>query len=119
MAVGSITGWEQFAQDLSKEFGPDFVRGFCESILDEERAKQELALGSQRAVAAASERLDNCWVDGLGMLHMRLDPDVYFYWTQRYGPQIWNDRSFVKALKRDNSEVVVRSRSRKIMSGYR
>ena len=109
------TGWEQFAQDLTEQFGPDFVRGFCESILDEERAKQELVHSSQQRIAAASERLENCWVDGLGQCHMRLDPTVYFYWTQRYGPQIWSDKSFVKSLKRDNPEIVLKSRSRKTM----
>jgi len=110
-----VTGWEEFARDLTREFGPDFVRGFCESILDEERAKAELAYASQQRIAAASERLDNCWVDGLGACHMRLDPTVYFYWTQRYGPAIWNDKSFVRALKRDNPSIVVKSKSRKTM----
>ena len=110
-----ITGWEKFAQDLTEQFGPDFVRGFCESSLDEERAKQELAFSSQRRIAAASERLDNCWADGLGELHMRLDPTVYWYWTLRCGRQIWSDKAFVKQLKRDNPEIVVKSRSRKTM----
>ena len=113
--MGAVTGWETFAEDLTKEFGPDFVRGFCESILNEEEAKRELAFSSQRRIAAASERLDNCWVDGLGECHMRLDADVYFYWAQRYGPQIWHDKAFVKALKRDNPEICVKARSRKTM----
>jgi hypothetical protein len=110
-----ITGWEQFASDLTREFGPDFVRGFCESILDEEKARQELVYSSQQRIAAASATLDASWADGLGACHMRLDPTVYFYWTQRYGPGIWNDKSFVKALKRDNPSIVVKSRSRKTM----
>lgn len=100
---------------MTLAYGEGFVADFCRSILDEEKAKQEMVFGSQQRVAAASERLDNHWCDGLGELHMRLDPAVYFYWAQRYGPQIWNDKSFVKKFKQDNSEVRVRSRSRKTM----
>ena len=110
-----ITGWEQFARDLAAEFGEGFVKGFCDSILDEEKAKAELAYSSQQRVAAASASLDNCWVDGLGELHMRLDPDVYWYWTQRCGPQVWSDKAFVRALKRDNPQIALRARSRKTM----
>ena len=110
-----VTGWEDFARDLTQMYGEGFVDGFCRSILDEEKAKQELAYSSQQRIAAASERLDNAWVDGLGELHMRLDPTVYFYWTQRYGPGIWSDKSFVRELKRDNPSVAIRSRPRKKM----
>ena len=110
-----ITGWEEFAKDLAREYGEGFVADFCRSILDEEKAKAELVHSSQSRIAAASQRLDNCWVEGLGQLHMRLDPTVYFYWAQRYGPQIWNDKSFVASLKRDNPDIVVRSKSPKTM----
>lgn len=115
MAGSPITGWEDFARELALAHGEAFVADFCRSILDEERAKQEMVFGSQQRVAAASERLDNCWTDGLGEVHMRLDPAVYFYWTQRLGVGIWGDKSFVKAFKRDNPEVVVKSQSRKTM----
>jgi hypothetical protein len=110
-----ITGWEDFARDLSRLYGEGFVADFCRSILDEEKAKQELVYRSQQQIAAASETLENRWIDGLGELHMRLDPTVYFYWTQRYGPQIWNDKDFVRKLKRDNPSIVQRARSRKTM----
>lgn len=110
-----ITGWEEFARDLAQLYGEEFVKGFCDSILNEEQAKQELVYSSQQHIAAASERLDNCWADGLGELHMRLDPAVYFYWAQRCGPDIWKDKTFIKALKRDNPSICVRSRSRKTM----
>lgn len=108
-----ITGWEDFARDLAKMYGEGFVKGFCDSILDEEAAKAEMAHSSQQRVAAASAALDNCWVEGLGQMHMRLDPNVYWYWTQRCGPGIWSDKSFVRALKRDNPQIAVRSRSPK------
>jgi hypothetical protein len=110
-----ITGWEDFARDLGQLYGEGFLADFCRSILDEEKAKQEVVYGSQQRIAAASAKLDNCWVDGLGELHMRLDPAVYFYWTQRYGPQIWNDKDFVRKLKRDNPSIALRARSRKTM----
>jgi hypothetical protein len=110
-----ITGWEDFARDMARVHGEGFVADFCRSILDEEKAKQEVVYGSQQRIAAASSRLDNCWVDGLGECHMRLDPTVYFYWTQRYGPQIWNDKDFVRQLKRDNPSIALRARSRKTM----
>jgi hypothetical protein len=117
--MSGVVGWEQFASDLAAAHGEGFVRDFCRTILDERRAEEELAFESQRRIAAATESIDNHFVDGLGELHMRVDLTAWWHWTHRYGPKIWSDRDFVKAYKRDNPDVCVKSKSRKIQVGYR
>jgi len=108
-----ITGWEGMAQSLSEAFGAEFVEDFCRTLQDEERARAELVYSSQKRVAAATQRLDNHWMDGLGECHMRLDPEVFFHWVRKEGRQCWNDENFIHEFKRDNPNVIVRSRSRK------
>jgi hypothetical protein len=114
-----ITGWEDFARDLGQLYGEGFVADFCRSILDEERAKQEVAFANQKRIAAeidaATRRLENTWADGIGECHMRVDTTAYWYWVMREGREIWNDKKFIAEFKRDNPEVRVRTRSRKTM----
>jgi hypothetical protein len=108
-----VTGWEQLARSLEAAFGEEFVTDFMRTLQDEERAKNELVFSRARAIARASERLEACAREGVGQCHMRLDPRVWAYWARREGPQIWNERSFVKAFKRDNPEVRVKPQKRK------
>ncbi|HET9374322.1 MAG TPA: hypothetical protein VFO40_05085 [Chthoniobacterales bacterium] len=108
-----IQGWEQFARQLAEVHGEAFVQDFCRTLSDEARAEEELAFARQREIAAASERLDAAWFDGLGECHMSLDPEVFFHWIRKEGRDCWNDASFIREFKRDNPEVIVRNRSRK------
>lgn len=110
-----ILGWEQFAADMAAAHGNDFVRDFAKTITDEVRAEEEMVYAQQRKVAAASARLDQCYLDGLGECHMRVDPTVFWHWVRRYGWQIWNDKDFIRIFKRDNPDVRVLTRSRKTM----
>jgi len=117
--MSAVTGWEQFARDMVAVHGEEFVKGFCKSITDELEAERELVYAKQQRIAAATERLDEIFVDGLGECHMRVDLTAFWHWIFRYGKNIWNDPDFVKAYKRDNPEVRVEPHSRKIMIGYR
>lgn len=117
--MGDVVEWEQFAHDLSAAFGSDFVRDFAKSITDEIEAERELAFASQQRIAKATQELDEIFVDGLGECHMRVDLTAYWHWIFRYGREIWNDVDFVRAYKRDNPEVCVKPRSKKILFGYR
>lgn len=114
-----ITGWEQFATDLTNSFGQEFVDDFRRTLTDEVRAEEEVkhasAQGRQRRVAEATARLDQSYLDGLGEMHMRVDSDVFFNWVMREGRDIWNDPDFIKAFKRDNPDVRVLTKSRKTM----
>lgn len=113
--MSSVVGWEQLALDLAKQFGEGFVRDFTSTILNEVRAEEEMAFASQRQIAAATSRLEQCYLDGLGELHMRVDPAVFWHWVRREGRKIWNDPDFIKAFKRDNPDVRVLTKSRKTM----
>ena len=110
-----ITGWEDFARDLVAVHGEEFLRGFVKSITDEVEAERELAHGRQQRIAAATARLDQSYMDGLGECHMRVDQEVFWNWVHREGREIWNDKSFIKAFKRDNPEVRVLAKPKKTM----
>jgi hypothetical protein len=110
-----IPEWQGFADSLTQAFGAEFVEDFVKTLQDQKRAEEEIAFSSQRRIAAASERLEYAWMDGLGECHMRLDPEVYFHWVRKEGRACWNDKQFIAEFKRDNPETIVRSRSRKAM----
>lgn len=110
-----LTGWEEFSRSLEATFGSDFVNDFIRTLQDEQRAEQELAFARQKRIAEASQRLEARWFDGLGEMHMSLDPEVYFHWIKKEGRQCWNDKQFIREFKRDNPEVIVRAKSRKAM----
>lgn len=113
--MSEVLIWDQFARDLARARGEAFVRDFCQTLVDEQRAEEEVAFASQQRIAAATQRLENSWFDGLGECHMRLDPEVFFHWVRKEGRECWNDRNFVREFKRDNPEVRVRSRPRKTL----
>jgi hypothetical protein len=105
--------WDQFARQLAAAHGEGFVRDFCKTLLDEQRAEEEVAHASQQRIAAASERLENCFIDGIGECHMRVDADVYFHWVRKLGKDCWNDKQFIREFKRDNPDVRLLTKSRK------
>jgi predicted dithiol-disulfide oxidoreductase (DUF899 family) len=111
--MSEVLGWEQFAADLAAARGEEFVRDFCRTLTDEQCAEEELVFASQRRIAAATERLDTMFMDGLGELHMRVDPEVFFHWVRKEGKDCWNDKNFIREFKRDNPDVRVLARSRK------
>jgi hypothetical protein len=113
--MSEVLGWEQFAADLARAHGEEFVRDFCRTLTDEQRAEEELAFASQQRIAAATQRLDNSFLDGLGELHMRVDAEVFFHWVKREGKEVWNDKKFIREFKRDNPDVRMLTRSRKTM----
>jgi len=114
-----IQPWDNFAKDLAAARGEGFVKEFCESLRDEQRAAETQAFINQRKIAAATHRIDHAFTDGIGECHMKVDVTAYWHWIARYGREIWNDPEFVRQYKRDNPEVCVKSHSRKIQVGYR
>jgi hypothetical protein len=111
--MGLVTGWERFAADMAAVHGEEFVRDFCKSITDEIEAEREVTYAQQRKIAAATARLDEAYLDGLGECHMRVDPEVFWNWVHTHGREIWNDPDFIHCFKRDNPDVRVLSKPRK------
>jgi hypothetical protein len=109
-----VNEWQGFADSLTQAFGAEFVEDFIRTLQDEKRAEEELAFSSQRRIAAATERLEQCWFDGLGEKHMSLDPEVFWHWVRKEGKDCWGDKNFVREFKRDNPEVRVKSKPRKV-----
>lgn len=67
----------------------------------------------QRRIAEANARIERSWLDGVGEQHMSLDAEVFFHWVRKLGKDCWNDPGFIKEFKRDNPEVIVKSRRRR------
>jgi hypothetical protein len=108
-----ITGWEDFSESLRQAYGSDFLVDFIATLRESQRAEEEMTFRRQARIKAATSRLDNAWLDGLGECHMSLDPEVFFHWARKEGRQCWNDSQFVREFKRDNPEVIRKARSRK------
>jgi hypothetical protein len=111
--MSEVLVWDQFARDLAAARGEEFVRDFCATLVDEQRAEEEVAFASQQRIAATTQLFDNIFMEGLGELHMRVDPEVYFHWMRKEGKECWNDKSFLREFKRDNPDVRVLTKSRK------
>jgi len=62
-----------------------------------------------------TQRLDNKFMDGLGELHMRVDPEVYFHWCRRGGQRMLERQIILREFKRDNPDVRVLTKSRKTL----
>ena len=108
-----INEWQSFAVDLERAHGADFVGDLCRTFTDYQRAEEEMTFARQRRIAEAAARVENSWMDGFGEKHMSLDPEVFFHWVRKLGKDCWNDPEFIREFKRDNPEVIVRSRARK------
>src|SRR4029077_10833159 len=111
--MSEILGWEQFAASLAAAYGDGWLRDFCSTLTDEHRAEEELAFASQQRIAAATQRLDHSFMDGLGELHMRVDAEVFWHWVRKEGKDVWNDKGFLHEFKRDNADVRVLTKPRK------
>lgn len=53
------------------------------------------------------------FVEGLGQMKMRIDPDSYHYWGLRLGYSCWRDEQFQNEYLRDNPQCRVNSKSHK------
>jgi hypothetical protein len=113
--MSEVLVWDQFARQLAAARGEEWVRDFCRTLADEQRAEEEVAFASQQRIAAATQRIEHSWFDGLGECHMRIDPEVYYHWMRKEGKDCWNDKSFIREFKRDNPDVRVLTKSRKTM----
>jgi len=91
------------------------IEELIEYIRQIELTELEMAAVEQRHIAANSQ--DRVFMDE-GELQMRLQSKFYHHWGQREGYECWGDKTFKKECMRDNPEVRVKSRSRKIMTGY-
>jgi hypothetical protein len=107
-----INEWQGFAQDLEKAHGAEFVRDLCQTFTDYQRAEEEMTFARQRRIAEANARLEQSWMEGFGEKHMSIDAEAFFYWTRRLGKECWTDPGFIRELKRDNPEVIVKCRKR-------
>jgi hypothetical protein len=104
--MSELLVWDQFARDLAAARGEEWVRDFCRTLTDEQRAEEEVAFASQQRIATATERLDNCWMAGLGECHMRVDQESISIGCAKRA-RVWNDKSFIREFKRDNPDVRV------------
>ena len=107
-----INEWQSFAADLERAHGADFVRDLCDTFTNAQRAEEEMTFSRQRRIAEANAAIERSWLEGFGEMHMSIDAEAFFYWTKRLGKECWTDPGFIRELKRDNPEVIVKCRKR-------
>lgn len=106
MLAHSLVGGDA---DLEAAVRDELVRG--------QYAEQALALAEQQRIAEANHRLERAFTDGLGECTMAVDLGIYTYWEHRM-PGCWADKDFRKRMARDNPELRVKSRSKKIQVSF-
>jgi len=97
----------------------EIVQAISEDIQKGWDLQYHLARQRMARIAYANRAIDSAFIDGLGAREMSVDPYIYHMWGQKYGYQIWQDKAFRDSLKRDNPEVKVSTKSKKIQVGYR
>jgi hypothetical protein len=107
-----MSEWHNFVDDLTRCYGTDFVRDLCAKFTDYQRAEEEMTVSRQRKIAEANARIERSWLEGFGEQHMSIDAEVFFHWVRKLGKDCWNDPGFIREFKRDNPEVIVKSRKR-------
>ena len=108
-----LNEWQGFSEQLEKAHGAEFVRDLCDTFTNHQRAEEEMTFARQRRIAEANARLEKSWMEGFGKNHMSIDAEVFFHWVRKLGKDCWNDKAFIKEFKRDNADVIVKSRKRK------
>jgi len=98
-------GFETF--DVPQEVLDELVRGRLFQRVEAEKEQRLMA-------AAMGERYHTDY----GEVTMQIHPTVFHYWGQRLGYECWDDAQFCREMCRDNPELRVRSRSRKISVGF-
>jgi len=106
MLAQSLVGGDA---DLEAAVRDELIRG--------QFAEQALALAEQERIAQANHQIERAFTDGLGQCTMAVDIGLYTYWEQRM-PGCWSDPDFRKRMARDNPELRVKSRSKKIQVSF-
>jgi hypothetical protein len=108
-----MSEWHNFADDLTKVYGADFVRELCSDFCDYQRAEEEMTASRQRKIAEANARIERSWLEGFGECHFSIDSEVFFHWGRKLGMDCWKDKQFIAEMKRDHPETIVKNRRRK------
>lgn len=90
------------------------LREHAEELVRGQKVQTVLAGIRQRQIKAASDRISWQWLDGLGRMHMRIDPEIYYRAELFFGKGCWRDRAFRKWAGEQNPELLIKSRSAKI-----
>jgi hypothetical protein len=96
----------------------EMITQLCADIQVGWRAQDWLVKARQARIAKATQVLEKAHIDGVGELHMRIDPYIYHTYGKKYGYAIWNQPEFVREFKRDNPEVRVTRPRRGPKVGY-
>jgi hypothetical protein len=84
---------------------------------DKWQVQQVVALSEAKRLARGINSKTHFHIEGVGECVARIPMDAYFYWIARKGFGCWQDKAFIREYIRDNPEVRVKSKSRKIQVG--
>jgi len=75
-------------------------------------------LRNQRLIAEHNRAQEWKSLDGIGGMELSLDPEVYFYWIQKEGPQFWRDKKNRKWIAERFPQTKVKSGGTKAQVGW-
>lgn len=113
LSAPDIQETDSLASTLIRSHGVDTAAEVIAELRAGWEQEKVLAAVRQRNIKAASDRLDNCAIEGVGQCTMRIDPIAYHYWGARKGYACWNDPEFCRDFLRDNPAARVKYTPRK------
>lgn len=99
-------------QSIAEAIPSDLLKPMLEEFRTGWNLRKVQAMAKRQLMGKLNEK-HHGFVDGLGQMTMRIDPDSYHYWGLRLGYACWKDKQFVKEYLRDNPECKVNSRPTK------
>ena len=94
--------WSELVADL----GDDMAAAVKDELLRGWQVDAVLAATRQKQIAQASERLEQCAIEGIGQKEMSIDATAYWSWDAAE-PGCRKDRAFRDWFKKHNPETVV------------
>jgi hypothetical protein len=94
--------WSELVLDL----GDEMAAAVKEELITGWNADAVLAATRQRQIAEASQRIEQCAIEGIGQKEMSIDADAYWSW-EAAEPGCWKDKAFRAWFKKKHPETVV------------
>lgn len=108
---------DEFYCELAEAITDSDMEALKQELIEGKHADQAMAQANQMKIAAANDRIERAFVDGLGQCTMQVDLTAYLLWQLRE-PGCWSDKQFRREFMRDNPSARVKSRSSKTQISF-
>ena len=99
-----------------EELPPSLANAVIKEINTVRDAEAALAIKEQAEVA--KELGEQKALDDLGRVRLQVHPTIYHHFSDKYGPECWNDTEFLRDFEKSFPECRVKSGGTRFQVGY-